>query len=220
MKAAVDEVKENERVVELRRARESSIGWEQLPEGFEAQQVATSHPNQSVEVMVNFLANRCAATLGLSRVYATGNPSDTDYRANQLFSWPAIAEFQKALEQVCDWVFHCYVNWAVKKGIVKGYVAEDFMDYVDWDWRKMDDFDQLKEQQAIEMKLRNMTSTLKEEIGSDWKEQLEQYKYEIDWCKKNGLPHPAYNMISGGERHEALQPVTEEKVTVEEKEEV
>lgn len=204
MKAAVEEVKENERVVELRRARESSIGWEQLPEGFEAQQVATSHPNQSVEVMVNFLANRCAATLGLSRVYATGNPSDTDYRANQLFSWPAIAEFQKALEQVCDWVFHCYVNWAVKKGIVKGYVAEDFMDYVDWDWRKMDDFDQLKEQQAIEMKLRNMTSTLKEEIGSDWKEQLEQYKYEIDWCKKNGLPHPAYNMISGGERHEAL----------------
>lgn len=204
MKAAVEEVKENERVVELRRARESSIGWEQLPEGFEAQQVATSHPNQSVEVMVNFLANRCAATLGLSRVYATGNPSDTDYRANQLFSWPAIAEFQKALEQVCDWVFHCYVNWAVKKGIVKGYVAEDFMDYVDWDWRKMDDFDQLKEQQAIEMKLRNMTSTLKEEIGSDWKEQLEQYKYEIDWCKKNGLPHPAYNMISGGERHESL----------------
>ena len=204
MKAAVEEVKENERVVELRRARESSIGWEQLPEGFEAQQVATSHPNQSVEVMVNFLADRCAATLGLSRVYATGNPSDTDYRANQLFSWPAIAEFQKALEQVCDWVFHCYVNWAVKKGIVKGYVAEDFMDYVDWDWRKMDDFDQLKEQQAIEMKLRNMTSTLKEEIGSDWKEQLEQYKYEIDWCKKNGLPHPAYNMISGGERHEAL----------------
>lgn len=119
IKEAVGEVADAEKVVELRRAKESSVGWEQLPEGFEAQQVATSHPNQSVEVMVNFLANRCAATLGLSRVYATGNPSDSDYRANQLFSWPAIAEFQKSLEQVCDWVFNCYVNWAVKKGIVK-----------------------------------------------------------------------------------------------------
>lgn len=91
------------------------------------------------------------------------------------------------------------------------------MDYVDWDWRKMDDFDQYKEQQAIQMKLRNMTSTLREEIGSDWKEQLEQYKYEIDWCKKNGLPHPAFNMLSGGERHESFdKPTVEENVVVEE----
>ena len=55
------------------------------------------------------------------------------------------------------------------------------------------------------MKLRNMTSTLKNELGNDWKEQLKQYKTEIDYCRENGLPHPAFNMISGGERHEAFQ---------------
>ena len=215
--AAAKEAEETERVVELRRAKECSVGFEQLPDGFEAQQVTTQHPNQSVEVMVNFLANRCAATLGLSRVYATGNPSDSDYRANQLFTWPAIAEFQKALEQVADWVFNCYVKWAVKKGIVKGYVAEDFMDYCSWSWPRIDSFDEVKEQEAIEKKLRNMTSTLKRELGSDWKEQLEQYKYEIDWCKKNGLPHPAFNMLSGGERHESFEkPGITEETTVEE----
>ena len=105
----------------------------------------------------------------------------------------------------------------IKKQLVKGYVAEDFMDYVDWEWRGIDDLDEVRHEQAVEMKLRNMTSTLREELGSDWKDHLEQYKAEIDWCKANGLTHPAYNMISGGERHESLQPVTEEKITVEDK---
>lgn len=45
-----------------------------------------------------------------------------------------------------------------------------------------------------------MTSSYKEELGPDWKETLSTIKEEIDWCKHNNLPHPAYNMISGGER--------------------
>lgn len=46
---------------------------------------------------------------------------------------------QKDLEQVLDWVFNCFVNWAVKKSMVKSYVAEDFMDYVSWEWKGIDD---------------------------------------------------------------------------------
>ena len=48
--------------------------------------------------MVDFLANRCAASMGLSRIFATGNPEDGNWRSNQLFSYPAIVEFQKDLE--------------------------------------------------------------------------------------------------------------------------
>ena len=62
------------------------------------------------------------------------------------------------------------------------------------------------------MKLRNMTSTLKNELGNDWKEQLKQYKTEIDYCRENGLPHPAFNMISGGERHESFVDTNTQEV--------
>jgi hypothetical protein len=43
-----------------------------------------------------------------------------------------------------------------------------------------------------------MTSTLKEELGNIWKERLEQYKSEVEWCRENGLVHPRDLMISGG----------------------
>ena len=201
---------EAEKTISFNKARENSVVYEALPEGVDAKQLQTTHPNNNIQVMVDFLANRCAASMGLSKIFATGNPEDTNWRANQLFSWPAIQEFQKSLEQVCDWVFAQFVKWVNKKGIVKAYVAEDFSDYVDWSWRQIDDIDPVQKETATEMKLRNMTSTLKEELGSDWEEKLEQYKYEIEYCKKNGLPHPAFNMISGGERHESFEPTTTE----------
>ena len=59
------------------------------------------------------------------------------------------------------------------------------------------------------MKLRNMTSTLKDELGSDWKDKLEQYQREIDYCKEHGLPHPAFSMLSGGVRPEVYPAFTE-----------
>ena len=69
--------------------------------------------------MVDFLANRCAASMGLSRIFATGNPEDGNWRSNQLFSYPAIVEFQKDLEQVNDWIFNRFVIWAMKKKLLK-----------------------------------------------------------------------------------------------------
>ena len=45
-----------------------------------------------------------------------------------------------------------------------------------------------------------MTSSYKEILGNNWKEKLEQIKEEVNWFKENGLPHVAYDMISGGER--------------------
>lgn len=199
--------------ISFQRAREQSIVYEALPEGYKANQLATQHPNSNVQTLVDFLANRCAASMGLSKVYATGNPTDADYRSNQLFSWGAIIEFQHEAEGICDWVFARWMNWSIKKGEVKAYIAKDIMGYVDWEWKSIDDIDEVKHQEAVEKKLRNMTSTLKDELGNDWKEQLKQYKSEIDYCRENGLPHPAFNMISGGERHEAFEKNVQENIS-------
>lgn len=97
---------EEEKVISFKKAVENSVVYEQLPEGFEAQQLTMNHPNTNIQTVVDWLANRCAAAMGLSKIFATGNPTDVDYRANQLFSWPAITEFQKQLEQVLDWLFN------------------------------------------------------------------------------------------------------------------
>lgn len=45
-----------------------------------------------------------------------------------------------------------------------------------------------------------MTGSYLDVLGPDWREKLEQIKTEVEWFKKNNLPHPAYQMISGGER--------------------
>ena len=123
---------ESEKVISFNKAKENSIVYEALPEGFNAQQLTMNHPNENVQTMVDWLANRCAASMGLSKVFATGNPQDNNWRSNQLFSWPAIRELQKDCEQVLDWCFMRYIRWAQRKGIVKAYISEDFLDYVDW----------------------------------------------------------------------------------------
>lgn len=99
--------------VSFNKAIENSVVYEALPDGFSAQQLSMNHPNQNVEVMVDWLANRCAATMGLSRIFATGNPEDGNWRSNQLFSYPAILELQKELEQICDWIFYRFAKYLV-----------------------------------------------------------------------------------------------------------
>lgn len=81
-------------------------------------------------------------------------------------------------------------------------VAFDSMQYVDWSWPKMDEIDENTHQDAVQKKLSNLTGSYREELGADWKEKLEVIKNEMQWCKENGLPHPAMQMISGGMREE------------------
>lgn len=71
---------------------------------------------------------------------------------------------------------------------------------VSWAWPRMEELDELAHQNAVALKLKNLTGTMRDELGPDWKAKMEQIREEIDWCKKNNLPHPSFDMISGGER--------------------
>lgn len=110
-------------------------------------------------------------------------------------------ECQKFLEQICDWTLYRWAVWADKKNLIDiSRMGEDWLSKVSWSWSKMNELDEQSYQNATQMKLKNMTGSYLEYWGSDWKEKLLQIKNEIDWCKQNGLPHPAYEMKSGGER--------------------
>lgn len=78
--------------------------------------------------------------MGLSKVFATGNPDSSNWRANQLFTRPTIIEFQKDLERVLDWVFWRFIKYTIKQNKLE-YIDSNIMDYVDWQWPKMDELD-------------------------------------------------------------------------------
>lgn len=196
---AVRQEMEQTQTISFNKARENSISYEALPEGYDAKQLQMNHPNTNIQVMVDFLANRCAASMGLSRVFATGNPEDGNWRSNQLFSYPAIIEFQKDLEQVNDWIFNRFVLWAMKKNLLKSYLSSDYMDYVDWQWKGLDSLDPVANENAIQLQLKNMTKSYKEILGSDWKEKLRQIADERKWMLENGITPPQDLMISGGQ---------------------
>ena len=106
IKEVIKENQEETQTVSFNKARENQIIYEALPEDYDARQLDTKHPNTSVETMVEWLSTRAAATLGLSKIFVTGNPDNANYRANQLLTRGAIVEFQKDLEKICDWCFY------------------------------------------------------------------------------------------------------------------
>lgn len=215
MKEAIKTAEEEEKVVSFNHAKENMVVYEVLPEGYDAKQLQTAHPNNNVQIMVDFLANRCAASMGLSKIFATGNPEDSNWRANQLFSFPTILEFQHDLEQVNDWLFNSFVKWGLKKGFIKAYIAEDYMDYVDWEWKGLDDIDEVAHQNGIRLALENNTKTYSEILGNNWKDKLEQSAYEHKWMMEHGICPPSEKMISGGQTVQS-ENVVEEKTTIEE----
>lgn len=161
----------------------------------------TKHPNQNMPQFIKWLAGRTAAPFGLSEAFATLAADSGQFRAEQLMTWPAFYEAQHFLEQICDWLLWRWSLWAARRGRADTAALEDgWMRKVSWTWPTMDEVDEVQHQEAVEKKLTNMTGSYLEVLGPDWREKLEQVKAEVEWFKQNNLPHPAYNMISGGER--------------------
>lgn len=137
---AVKQENDSVQTISFNKARENSVIYEALPEGVNAQQLQMQHPNSNVEVLVDWLANRVASSMGLSKSFATGNVDDATWRSNQLFSYPAILELQKDLEKICDWIFFRYCNYLVSHKVIE-YIDPNIMDYVDWSWKGIDSLD-------------------------------------------------------------------------------
>ena len=185
--------------ISFNKARENEVVYEALPENYDVKQLEMQHPNSNVQTMVDWLANRAASTLGLSKVFATGDPTDSNWRSNQLFSFPAIVELQKSMERICDWTFNNFVKWAISKGIITKYIAQDFLDYVDWMWKGLDTLNPQANESAIRLALQNNTKSYKDVLGSDWKDKMRQIAEERKWMLDNGIVPIQDLMISGGQ---------------------
>ena len=197
--ASKEEVDSQVQTMALERVNAAGCIYQVMPENYKMELLDTKHPNTNMPSFINWLATKSAAPFGLSEQFSTFMPKGSDFRANQLFSERAFEEAQKFLEQICDWTLYRWSIWANKRGLINRQ-PDTFIADVAWSWPKMDELDELQHQNAVEKKIKNMVGSFKEELGADWKEKLSTIKEEINWFKENGLPHPAFEMKSGGER--------------------
>ena len=197
--AAKEAAGEQVQTMSLERVNAAGCIYQVMPENYKMELLDTKHPNQNMPEFINWLATKAAAPFGLSQQFATFMPTAGDFRANQLFSQRAFEEAQKFLEQICDWTLYRWALWANKRGLITN-TPDEFIDHVDWSWPRMEEVDELQHQNAVSLKLQNLTGSIRDELGPDWREKMQQINEEIAWCRANNLPHPAYAMISGGER--------------------
>lgn len=197
--------------ISFQQAKTAGILYEAMPKNYEMKLLEVNHPNKDMEGFISWLAGRCSSVWGLSRAFATLDVTGADYKAHQLVTAPAFEEMQKMLERnVLDWLFVRWVLWASRKGLFDySRLPEDYMDWISWEWNKVGEIDEASHASSVETKLRNHLTTLKDELGNNWREIVEQQKIEADYFRKNGMIYPSESLISGGQSEESKQALEE-----------
>ena len=191
---------ENQQTCSLDKIKAAGVIYQQLPDGYKLDLLDTKHPNQNAIEFVRWLASMSAAPFGLTSVYSTlkVDSSYSGYMGERAMCIPVWEETQKFLENICDWILYRWSIWAIRKGIIQDkFESEDWIQNVSWQWPKQGDIDSVKEQNAINLKLRNCTGSYREIYGADWKNKLQKIAEEIEFCKEYGIPHPALQTVSG-----------------------
>lgn len=199
---AAEEAAEDATPVELDHIEGANVLYDVLPPDAKLELLDTKHPNANMPEFIRWIAGRVGWANGVGSVYATGkaDASYTAFRGEQVMSWPAFEHEQHLLEShVCDWALRRWFAWAVRKGTLpKGLALPDgWMRRVSWKWPSMREVNRVDSANADAQELRNCTKSLREILGSDWKEWLKNYKEELDVCRELGIPHPALQTVSG-----------------------
>lgn len=195
------EAAEDVPTVQLDRIDGANVIYDILPPDAKMELLDTKHPNANMAEFVRWVAGRVGWSNGVGSVYATGkaDASYTAFRGEQVMSWPAFENEQHLLEtKVCDWVLRRWFDWATRKGVLpKLNLPDGWMRRVSWKWPSMREVNRVDSANADTVEIRNCTTSLREKLGADWKERLLLFKEEIDFCRENGIPHPALQTVSG-----------------------
>ena len=200
--AAAQEAAEDAPALELDHIEGANVIYDILPPDAKLELLDTKHPNANMPEFVRWIAGRVGWANGVGSVYATGkaDASYTAFRGEQVMSWPAFEHEQHLLEShVCDWAIRRWFAWATRKGTLpRGLTLPDgWMRRVSWKWPTMREVNRVDSANADAAELRNCTTSLRDILGSDWKEKLRDLKEELDYCRELGIPHPALQTVSG-----------------------
>lgn len=189
------------RHVALKNLKAIGAKLDEVPYGRKIEIFDTKRPNPNFAAYAEYMQGVTAAVRGLPRVYATlkVNNSYTGYRGEQRIAEQSFTEAQKQLERkVCDWAAYLAITRAVKIGLIKATLPEDWSERIAWQWPKLPEVSVKEAESGRKLKLENGVSSLTRELGpGELDEIIEERKREKELFDKAGLVYPGETTVSG-----------------------
>lgn len=171
------------------------------PFGRKIEMFDTKRPNPNFAAYAEYMQGVTAAVRGLPRVYATlkVQNSYTGYRGEQKIAEQSFIEAQKQLERkICDWAAYHAISRAVKIGLIKAALPEDWREMIAWQWPKLPEVSVKEAESGRKLKLENGVSSLTRELGpGELDAIIEERAREKRLFDEAGLVYPGETTASG-----------------------
>jgi len=149
-----------------------------------------TRPSDRVVEFLEHALRMAGRAHGLNASYALGRAegSYTAFRGDLTMSWCTFSDNQQFLEDIfSDWAAIHVLRRAIELREITGTPPKGWESRIRWTYPKMPAVDEQKEQAAILAKLRNGTTTLRDELGPAWRDILRQRNEEREFCASLGL---------------------------------
>lgn len=151
-----------------------------------------TRPSDRVVEFLEYATRLSGRAHGINASYASGKAegSYTAFRGDVAMSWLVFFDNQQFIEDAfSDWVARHVLRRAIDLGLIvsKEAAPKDWPSGIRWTYPKMPAVDEQKEQAAVLAKLRNGTTTLRDELGPAWRDVIRQRAEEKKFCAGLGL---------------------------------
>lgn len=174
--------------------------WEYLNPGEKAQFHDPNRPNMNLTEFIDWIQIASGASMGIGRARSTGKASTayTAFRGEEIISWQTFEWEQKFLERrLMDFLGVKAIQWAIGNRELKARPPEGWQKRLSWSWPKMREVDELKAEQAMQLRLKNGTANFADTLGPDWEEKMTLLATQINKARELKLPLSIFETVSG-----------------------
>lgn len=170
----------------------------QLPDGTDAKQMKSEHPNQAYEPFKHELLKESGRPVNAPFNVSAGDSSPYNFSSAKMdrgLYTTSIRCNRERYRRTC--IERIFNEWYREGRMIDGYLPADLPDRLPraWYWTGFDSIDPLKEANADHQRLADGQTTLQEllaEQGKDWEAHLRQRAREIGLMKELGIPLPTW----------------------------
>ena len=171
-----------------------------LPHGTEVNFPDINRPNKDLPTFLDYTTDLAGQPFGLAHAYAR-QKADSSYssaRFDMVLTWMSFKDTQQFLEDAfSDWLAVKVLEWGMANGKIDKNAPEGWQELIAWSYPKMPEIDEGKSANARATKYRNGELTLRETLGPNWREQIDQIAEERDYMNSKGLHHPNEETVAG-----------------------
>lgn len=178
--------------------------YDVMPPGVRMELFDTKHPNNNLVEFSRWMHGSVAFALGLGDFVGSGK-AESSYSAAMAELMMSNVEFRDEFAKLrrgfLDWAFNQWSRRAQARGLIPG---DDRLPphwrrtCVKWQEPQRHAINPVDEQNALNLGLKNGTILYRDKLGPDWRRRLRERAEEIRMCKELGIPHPAFETVSGG----------------------